>query len=134
MLQRFHAAKLSGATEAVVCWGTGQARREFLHVEDLARACLLLMECYSDERPINVGSGEEVSIEALAQMVREAVGFAGELRWDTSKPDGTPRKVMDSHRVRELGWSPRVGLPEGLALAYADFLTMRPRHRAAGSD
>lgn len=121
LIRRFHEAKSAGAL-SVTCWGTGAPLREFLYVDDLARACVLLMESYSDERFINVGSGEEISIRNLAELVRRTVGFQGEILWDASKPDGTPRKLMDSSRLIALGWTPRVDLPTGIRLAYADFL------------
>ncbi len=121
LIRRFHEAKTARATQ-VTCWGTGSALREFLHVDDLARACVLLMQRYSEPQFINVGSGEEISIRALAEMVAEVVGFAGAIDWDTSKPDGTPRKMMDSSRLRALGWKPEIDLPTGIRLAYEDYL------------
>jgi GDP-L-fucose synthase len=103
-------------------WGSGSPRREFLHVDDLADACVFLMQTYSDPEPINVGSGSDVTILELAQLVSEAVGFEGEITRDTSKPDGTPRKLMSSERINALGWFPRIGLREGIADAYQAFL------------
>lgn len=121
LIRRFHEAKVAGAAQ-VNCWGTGSPLREFLFVDDLAKACVLLMRTYSDAQFINVGSGEEVSIRALSESVARAIGFKGEVAWDTSKPDGTPRKVMDSSRLRALGWKPEIDLPTGIRLAYEDFL------------
>lgn len=120
LIRKFHEAKESGSPE-VVCWGTGSPRREFLYSEDLARACLFLLENYSVEEFINVGSGEEISIRDLAAAVSEVVGYSGQIVWDKTKPDGTPRKLMDSSRIRALGWKPRVELKEGLRAAYAAF-------------
>ncbi|MDB6054972.1 MAG: NAD-dependent epimerase/dehydratase [Verrucomicrobiales bacterium] len=121
MIRKFHEAKISGAAN-VVCWGTGSPFREFLHSDDLGRACVFLMENYSEEKFINVGSGCEVTIKQLAELVREVVGFGGEIVWDSSKPDGTPRKLMDSSRLFELGWKPQIELRTGVANAYQDFL------------
>lgn len=120
LIRRFHEAKRTGAP-AVTCWGTGRPRREFLYVDDLARACVLLMERYSDEPCINVGYGQDVTIAELAELVRRVVGYEGQILWDTSKPDGTPRKLLDSSRLFALGWRPQVDLETGLRLAYEDF-------------
>lgn len=121
LIRKFHEAKQSAAP-AVACWGSGQPRREFLHADDLANACVFLMRRYSDETIINVGSGIDLTIRELAEMVRRVVGFTGEIVWDTRKPDGTPRKLMDSSRLFSLGWHPRIPLEEGLCRAYRDFL------------
>lgn len=121
LIRKFHEAKLAGAGEAV-CWGTGAPRREFLFSEDLARACLFLMENYSEEQFINVGFGSDVTIRELAELIAKVVGFTGEIRWDSSKPDGTPRKWMDSSRLAALGWRPEVSLEAGLKRTYAAFL------------
>ncbi len=121
LIRKFHEAKTSGA-QAVTCWGTGAPQREFLYADDLARACIFLMEHYSDEQSINVGSGIDLSIQELAQLVRRIVGFEGEIVWDKSKPDGTPRKLMDSSRLFALGWKPQVDLEAGIRLAYEDYL------------
>ena len=121
LIRKFHEAKIAGQPE-VVCWGTGTPRREFLHADDLARACVFLMQNYSDEQFINVGYGSDVSIRELAETVKRVVGFRGNIVWDTSQPDGTPRKLMDSSRLRSLGWKPQVDLEPGIRLAYADFL------------
>jgi GDP-L-fucose synthase len=120
LVRKFHEAKVAAATE-VVCWGTGAPLREFLYVDDLARACVFLLEQYDDEQFINVGSGQEVTIARLSQLVAHTVGFAGKIVWDASKPDGTPRKMMDSSRLLAMGWKPEVSLEEGLRCAYADF-------------
>ena len=130
LIRRFHDAKQQGLPEVSI-WGSGEVRREFLYVDDMARACLHVMDL-SVERyrahtepmcsHINVGSGEDVTISELARMVAEAVGYSGALVTDSSMPDGAPRKLMDSSRLNRLGWQPRVGLSEGLRLAYADFL------------
>lgn len=120
LIRKFHEAKVSGAKE-VVCWGTGAPLREFLYADDLARACLFLMQHYSEEQFINVGFGSDVSIRELAETVKRIVGFTGEIVWDKSKPDGTPRKLMDSSRLLALGWKPQVNLEQGIALAYEDF-------------
>jgi GDP-L-fucose synthase len=123
LIRKFHEAKIAGAP-AVTCWGTGAPRREFLHADDLAAACVFLMRHYSDERIINVGAGQDVDIKSLAELVRRIVGFKGQILWDTSKPDGTPRKLMDSSRLFALGWQPKIDLETGIALAYQDFLKM----------
>ena len=117
MIRKFHEAKTSGAAE-VVLWGTGSPRREFLHVDDLARACLMLLERYDAPEPINVGVGEDLTIAELAETVRRVVGYTGDITWDSSKPDGTPRKLMDSSRITALGWTPRIDLEAGLRSTY----------------
>lgn len=126
LIRKFHEAKTSGAT-TVTCWGTGTPLREFLYADDLARACVFLMENFSEEQFINIGSGSDLSIRELAEIVRQVVGFAGEILWDTSKPDGTPRKLMDGSRLAALGWKPEIDLPTGIRLAYADFLKRFPQ-------
>ncbi|HEX8617060.1 MAG TPA: GDP-L-fucose synthase [Thermoanaerobaculia bacterium] len=118
MLRRFHEAQLRGDSEVVV-WGTGTPLREFMHVDDLADALVLLMERYEEPRLINVGSGVEHTIAQLAEAMKETVGFRGGIRFDTSKPDGTPRKIMDSSRVAALGWTPKYNLLDGLRQTYA---------------
>jgi GDP-L-fucose synthase len=120
MIYKFHHAKKSGA-KSVLLWGTGNPRREWLHVDDAAAACLLLLEKFSEPGPINVGVGEDLSIKELAELVREVVGFDGEITWDTSRPDGTPRKLLDVSRIRALGWKPHVDLASGIRDVYAWF-------------
>jgi GDP-L-fucose synthase len=121
LLRRFHQAKVE-QSDAVTVWGTGTPLREFLHVDDLAEACLHLLELEEPPDWVNVGSGQECSIGELAQIVKRVVGFEGELRFDPSKPDGTPRKLLNSHLIQSLGWKPRVPLEEGLKEAYAAFV------------
>lgn len=120
LIRKFHEAKVAGAP-SVTCWGTGQPYREFLYADDLARACLFLMEHYSEDHFINVGYGSDMRIRDLAQLVRGIVGYPGEIVWDKTRPDGTPRKWMDSSRIFQLGWRPQVDLESGIRLAYADF-------------
>lgn len=117
MLRKFHEAKVSGAV-AVTLWGSGSPMREFLHVDDLAAACLHLLEKYDDALPINVGTGTDLSIRRLAELVQEVVGFDGEIVWDTSKPDGTPKKQLDISRITELGWKPSISLRDGVTSTY----------------
>jgi GDP-L-fucose synthase len=117
LMRRFHEAKVRSEPEVVV-WGTGTPRREFLHVDDLAEALLLLMERYEDTATINVGTGQEVTIEQLARTMKEVSGFQGKIGFDASKPDGTPRKLLDSRRIMALGWKPRISLATGLANTY----------------
>jgi GDP-L-fucose synthase len=131
-IRKFHEAKERGAEE-VVCWGTGAPLREFLYADDLARACVFLMENYSGEQFINVGSGMELPVRELAEIVKRIVGFTGGIVWDKSKPDGTPRKLMDSSRLLALGWKPQVTLEQGVALAYDDFRKRLARKDAAVS-
>ncbi|MGA7616346.1 MAG: GDP-L-fucose synthase [Thermoanaerobaculia bacterium] len=118
MMRRFHEAKRAGASSVTV-WGTGTPRREFLHVDDLAAACILLMDVYEQPQTINVGTGEDVTIAELAELMKGVTGFEGAIEYDPSKPDGTPRKLLDVSRIRALGWTPRVGLEEGLRETYA---------------
>lgn len=117
LLRKFHDAKTQGKNE-VTLWGSGKPLREFLHVDDLADALVTLMEDYENEQTINVGSGEEVSISGLAGIIAEAVGFQGSLNFDSTKPDGTPRKILDSGRLKELGWKPRISLQDGIRKTY----------------
>jgi GDP-L-fucose synthase len=121
LIRKVHLAKLAGAP-AVIVWGTGTPRREFLHVDDLADACLFLLENYDSPEIVNVGCGEDIPIGELAQLVCEVVGFRGELEFDTTKPDGTPRKLLDMTKLFGLGWRPRISLRDGIAGAYAWFL------------
>jgi GDP-L-fucose synthase len=120
LLRRFHEAKQQGREEVVV-WGTGSPRREFLHVDDLAAGCLHLMESTNPPDWINLGCGQDVSIRELAELVKTTVGFTGKLTFDTSKPDGTPRKLLDVTKMNALGWKAQIPLPSGLADAYTDF-------------
>lgn len=121
LLRKFHEAKEAGAPEVVV-WGSGSPRREFLHVDDMADACIFLMERYDSGEIVNIGCGEDVSIRELAELVRDVVGYEGEILFDRSKPDGTPRKLLDVGRLKGMGWEPRVGLREGVAQTYAWYL------------
>jgi GDP-L-fucose synthase len=121
LLRRFHEAKLANAPQVAI-WGTGTPRREFLHVDDLAEGVLHLLEVESPPDWINIGCGEDVTIRELAELIKEATGYQGAIVLDSSKPDGTPRKLMDVSRIKALGWRPRISLREGLRDAYADFL------------
>jgi GDP-L-fucose synthase len=121
LIRKFHEAKVAHAP-TVTCWGTGTPRREFLHVDDLARACVFLMQHYSEEQFINVGCGNDLTIRELAELVKQVVRFPGEIVWDTSKPDGTPKKLMDSSRLFALGWRPTIDLETGIRSAHEDYL------------
>jgi GDP-L-fucose synthase len=121
LIRKFHEAKAANAP-AVTCWGTGSPLREFLYSDDLARACVFLLENYSEEQLINVGSASEVTVRELTETIKRVIGFAGQIVWDKAKPDGTPRKLMDSSRLFALGWRPQVELEAGVRLAYQDFL------------
>ncbi len=121
LLRKAYEAKKSSARELVV-WGTGTPRREFLHADDCASACLFLLEKYDSPEIVNVGCGEDISIRELAELVCEVVGFDGELSWDKTKPDGTPRKLLDVSKLRGLGWTPTIPLRDGIAQAYDWFL------------
>ena len=120
MICKFHYPKRSG-TKSVTLWGTGNPRREWLHVDDAAEACLVLLEVYSDPAPINIGVGEDLTINQLAEMVRAAVGYKGEIKWDATQPDGTPRKLLDVTRITSLGWKPRIDLERGMREVYVWF-------------
>jgi GDP-L-fucose synthase len=126
LIRRFHEAKLAGAASATV-WGTGRPRREFLSVDDLADACVFTLKHYSGDGFLNVGSGNDISIAEFAALVAEIVGFRGEITFDASRPDGTPRKLLDVSKLSELGWRAKIGLREGLSAAYADFLSRPSR-------
>lgn len=117
LLRKFHEAKQRGEDHVTV-WGTGSPRREFLHVDDLADACLFLMTRYDEASLVNVGWGHDISIAELTQLIAKLVGFAGRLEWDTTKPDGTPRKLLDTARLSSLGWAPRIELEEGIRTTY----------------
>jgi GDP-L-fucose synthase len=121
MLRKFHEAKIKQDT-AVNLWGSGSPMREFMYVDDLANACVFLMQNYNEEAFVNIGTGTDISIKALAEMVKKIVGFEGALVWDSSKPDGTPRKLMDVSKLHGLGWYHQIELEQGIALAYQDFL------------
>jgi GDP-L-fucose synthase len=120
LLRKAHEAKMRNDRKLIV-WGTGKPRREFLHVDDLASACLLLLEKYDSPEIINVGCGEDVSIRELAELICDVVGFGGELAWDTTKPDGTPRKLLDINKLRALGWKPTITLRDGVGQTYQWF-------------
>lgn len=120
-IRRFHEAKVAGAP-CVTVWGTGAPRREFLHVDDLANACLMLLSNYDSEQTINVGCGEDLPIKELAETVADVVGFTGTIEWDSSKPDGMPRKLLDTSRINALGWKPQISLRDGLTSTYAWYL------------
>jgi GDP-L-fucose synthase len=121
LLRKAHEAKIRNDNKLIV-WGSGKPRREFLHVDDLASACLLLLEKYDSPEIINVGSGEDVTIRELAELICDVVGFDGELVWDTTKPDGTPRKLLDTTKIRALGWQATIPLRQGIAQTYEWFL------------
>ena len=131
MIRKFHDARVEGRTE-VVLWGTGSPRREFLHVDDLADACLFIMQRYDEAEHINVGTGEDLTIRELAEMVRDVVHPQARLVFDPSKPDGTPRKLLDVGRLQRLGWRPRIALREGVAATYAWFLDNYDRLKNGG--
>lgn len=121
LIRRFHEAKLAGLEE-VTCWGDGSPLREFLYVDDLADLCVFLMNHYSGSETVNAGTGRELTIRALTTLVAETVGYKGRITWDTTKPNGTPRKLLDVSKATRLGWTAKTSLREGLALAYDDFL------------
>jgi len=120
MIRKFHEAKLNGSEE-VELWGTGSPMREFLHADDLAEACVFLMENYNDSTLVNIGTGVDVTIKELAETIREEVGFEGNIKWNTDKPDGTPRKLMDVSKLHDLGWKHTIELKEGIRLVYAEY-------------
>ena len=121
LIRRFHEAKEQGLKE-VTCWGDGSPLREFLYVDDLANLCVFLMENYSGNETVNAGSGKEITIKGLTELVAKVVGFEGTILWDTSKPNGTPRKLLDVSKSAAMGWTAQTSLEEGIRLAYADFL------------
>ena len=121
LIRRFHEAKEQGLTE-VTCWGDGSPLREFLYVDDLANLCVFLMENYSGNETVNAGTGKEISIKGLTELVAKVVGFEGTILWDTSKPNGTPRKLLDVSKSATMGWTAKTSLEEGIRLAYEDFL------------
>lgn len=124
LIRKLHLAKENGELE-VELWGTGTPKREFLYVDDLATACLFLMQNYDGSEPVNVGVGEDISISELAETVKEIVGFTGEIKWNAEMPDGTPRKLLDVSKLAAMGWKPKTELCEGIELAYADFLNRK---------
>jgi GDP-L-fucose synthase len=133
LIRKFHDAKERGDAKAVV-WGTGRPLREFLHVDDLADACVFLMQGYDSEELINVGWGEDISIRDLALLIRDVVGYTGDIEFDASKPDGTPRKLLDVARLRSRGWAPRISLHAGIESAYRWFLGAGPDVRSGPTD
>ena len=121
LIRRFHDAKTSGSS-SVSLWGTGSPKREFLHADDLGRACLFLLENYDDNVAINVGVGQDISIKELAELIRTTVGYQGNVTWDSSKPDGTPRKLLDVSLITNLGWKPEISLQDGIRSTYSWYL------------
>jgi GDP-L-fucose synthase len=113
LIRKFHDAKTQGSA-SVTLWGTGSPKREFLHSDDLGRACLFLLENYHDDVAINVGVGDDISIRDLADLIQRIVGFEGDVLWDDTKPDGTPRKLLDVSRITALGWTSQIGLEDGI--------------------
>jgi len=130
LVRRFHEAKVNGDASVTV-WGTGSPRREFLAADDLADACVFVMKCYSDLEFLNVGTGEDITIREFARLVADVVGFPGRIDFDTSRPDGAPRKLLDVSRINSLGWRATTPLREGLQRMYGDFLTRYPSIRTA---
>ena len=123
LIRRFHEAKLQGLSE-VTCWGDGSPLREFLYVDDLAELCVFLMQNYHGNETVNAGTGKEITIKALAELVASVVGYTGTIRWDASRPNGTPRKLLDVGKATKLGWTYKTELEEGIRLAYEDFLKL----------
>jgi GDP-L-fucose synthase len=128
LIRKFHEAQENN-TESVEIWGTGSPLREFMHVDDLAEACYFLMQNYNEAGFVNVGTGVDISIKDLAYMIKNIVGFSGDLKFDTSKPDGTPRKLMDVSRIRKMGFTPNIDLEKGIEITYQDFLQHREVYR-----
>lgn len=121
LIRKFHEAKVTNAP-SVLMWGTGEPKREFLHADDLADACYFLMKTYNEEGFVNIGTGEDLSIKELALMIKDIVGYTGNIEHDLSKPDGTPRKLMDVQKLTSLGWKARIGLREGIEKVYSEFI------------
>ena len=121
LIRRFHEAKLEGK-ESVTCWGDGSPLREFLYVDDLANLCVFLMNHYSGNETVNAGTGKELTIKELTELVAKVVGYTGKIEWDTTKPNGTPRKLLDVSKAKKLGWTYKTELEDGIRLAYEDFL------------
>ena len=132
MIRRFHTAVHDGARQ-VTCWGTGRPRRELMYIDDLAAACHFLLDSYDDDRPINVGTGEDLSIAELAAIVADVVGYTGDIRWDTDRPDGTYRKLLDVRRLNELGWSAKISVAEGIPMTYRWFLDHQDDYRGSSA-
>ena len=132
MIRRLHEAARTGAT-SVTCWGTGRPRREFMYVDDLADACHFLLDNYDGDLPINAGTGHDVTIAEMTALVAETVGYRGEIVWDTTMPDGTPRKVLDTSRLDTLGWTAKTPLAEGIRMSYEWFLAHQEDYRGAGT-
>jgi GDP-L-fucose synthase len=132
LMRRFSEAQSSGAREIVI-WGTGTPRREFLHVDDLANAALFLMSNYDEPGLINVGTGTDVTIRELADLIKRVTGYEGTVTFDHTKPDGTPRKLLDVHRIKALGWQPTMSLEDGVAETYRWYLTNRQQAVSAAS-
>lgn len=122
LIRRFHEAKVAGA-ESVTCWGDGSPLREFLYVDDLAELCVFLMNNYSDAETVNAGTGKELTIKELTELVAKIVGYEGRIEWDTTRPNGTPRKLLDVSKAARLGWTYSTELPDGIRMAYADYLS-----------
>jgi len=123
LIRKFHEAKVSGAN-SVTLWGTGKPRREFLHADDLASACFYLMQNYNEAGLLNIGTGEDIEIGELALLIKNIVGYEGEIIHDLSKPDGTPRKLMDVSKLHNFGWKHSIGLEEGIRKVYAEFVKL----------
>jgi len=126
LIRKFHEAKINNQNEIVV-WGTGAPKREFLHVDDLADACIFLMNNYDNSEIINIGTGEDISIKELAEMIKEITGFTGEINWDASKPNGTPRKLLDVGKLHNLGWKHQINLPDGILSVYEWYQSVNQR-------
>lgn len=125
LIRKFHEAKINNAA-SVLMWGTGEPKREFLHADDLADACYFLMQTYNEEGFVNIGTGEDLSINELALLIKDIVGYTGNIGHDLSKPDGTPRKLMDVKKLNNLGWKARIGLREGIEKVYSEFIKQTP--------
>ena len=123
LIRKFHTAKITGAP-SVTLWGTGSPKRELLYVDDLANACLHLMQHYNEKQFLNMGTGEDMAIPELAELIKNIANYGGEIIWDKTKPDGTPRKLMDVSKAHALGWKHNISLEEGIKKTYADFLSL----------
>lgn len=133
LIRRFHEAKINGAP-SVTCWGDGSPLREFLYVDDLADLCVFLMNNYSGNETVNAGTGKELTIKALTELVAEIIGYEGEILWDRTRPNGTPRKLLDIRKATAMGWKPATDLRTGIALAYNDFLKSQNSFRGQSSE